>query len=145
MLDFFEELHRRGIPILIISAGLGNVILQVLKNYGLLVDNLKIVANYVLCDSNDEVTLKHGEQVVHPYNKQNVSLSLSDNYFKHISYCHNVILLGDSLGDLHMSRGVVNPENILTIGFLNEKVKPSIICDFRRKGLVINIKSHFFL
>ncbi len=32
----------------------------------------------------------------------------------------NIVLMGDSLGDLHMAEGIPNPNVILKIGFLNK-------------------------
>lgn len=57
------------------------------------------------------------------YNKHDGALRNTE-YFKQLrEYC-NIILMGDSLGDLSMADGVPNVENILKIGFLNDKVKP---------------------
>jgi len=42
----------------------------------------------------------------------------------------NIILMGDSLGDLRMAHGAAECHNILTFGFLNDKVYIiSILCD----------------
>ena len=38
----------------------------------------------------------------------------------------NVIVLGDSLGDVHMAAGVKDPSVVLTIGFLNHKIESSL-------------------
>ena len=56
------------------------------------------------------------------YNKNETSVPHSSTYFQDLSHRHNVILMGDSLGDLQMSKGVEPPSTILTIGFLNDKV-----------------------
>lgn len=44
------------------------------------------------------------------------------SYFKCLKHRHNVILMGDSLGDLRMADGADGAENVLKIGFLNDKV-----------------------
>ncbi|XP_059816181.1 cytosolic 5'-nucleotidase 3-like, partial [Hypanus sabinus] len=59
--------------------------------------------------------------LIHIYNKGGAVLQDTD-YFRHLAACGNVILLGDSLGDLRMSEGVQSLENILRIGFLNNQV-----------------------
>lgn len=44
-------------------------------------------------------------------------------YFQQLSTRTSIILLGDSMGDLTMADGVPSVENILKIGFLNDKVE----------------------
>lgn len=43
-------------------------------------------------------------------------------YFQQVHTRSNILLLGDSMGDLSMADGVANTDNILRIGFLNDKV-----------------------
>lgn len=60
-------------------------------------------------------------ELIHTYNKREGSL-LNIGHFQELLDRHNVLLLGDSLGDLHMADGGKNLENVLKIGFLNDKV-----------------------
>ncbi|KAJ8320404.1 hypothetical protein KUTeg_001991 [Tegillarca granosa] len=64
-------------------------------------------------------------EMIHVYNKNEGAVHDSD-YFKNLEHRHNVILMGDSLGDLHMADGAVNVQNKLKIGFLNVKVEESL-------------------
>lgn len=59
--------------------------------------------------------------LIHTYNKNNTVLQ-GTGYFQQLSTRTNIILLGDSMGDLTMADGVPSVENILKIGFLNDKV-----------------------
>lgn len=59
--------------------------------------------------------------MVHIYNKNTHAVQNSD-YFDNIKHRHNVILLGDSLGDLDIAEGLTSHENLLTIGYLNHHV-----------------------
>lgn len=62
------------------------------------------------------------------YNKNENAIHNSD-YFENLQHRENIILLGDSLGDLHMADGAVDSANILKIGFLNDKVNAAnILC-----------------
>jgi hypothetical protein len=60
-------------------------------------------------------------ELIHIYNKREGAL-LNTGHFQELKSRHNVLLLGDSLGDLTMADGVHSMENILKIGFLNDKV-----------------------
>lgn len=55
------------------------------------------------------------------YNKHDGALRNTE-YFKQLKNYSNIILMGDSLGDLSMADGAPCVENILRIGFLNDKV-----------------------
>lgn len=46
----------------------------------------------------------------------------NSSYFQQLQGKTNVLLLGDTMGDLTMADGVPEVENILKIGFLNDKV-----------------------
>ena len=59
--------------------------------------------------------------LIHTFNKNKSAIHKSD-YFNSIKHRHNIILLGDSIGDLSMAEGAHNAQNILKIGFLNDKV-----------------------
>lgn len=61
-------------------------------------------------------------ELIHVYNKHDGALRNTE-YFKQQKENSNIILMGDSLGDLSMADGVPSVENILKIGFLNDKVQ----------------------
>lgn len=60
-------------------------------------------------------------ELIHVYNKHDGALKNTE-YFKQLKDNSNIILLGDSQGDLSMADGVANVEHILKIGYLNDKV-----------------------
>lgn len=53
--DFMTVLHKHNIPMLIFSAGLGNVIELLLERYEVCFDNVRVVSNFM--DFNDEVCI----------------------------------------------------------------------------------------
>lgn len=48
--DGVEELcgalQRAGVPVLVLSAGMGDVLVEVLKHFNVYTDNIKVVANF---------------------------------------------------------------------------------------------------
>uniref|UniRef100_A0A8C8HCK2 5'-nucleotidase n=1 Tax=Oncorhynchus tshawytscha TaxID=74940 RepID=A0A8C8HCK2_ONCTS len=106
---FFDHLQEHSIPLLIFSAGLGDVLEEVFSNS---------------MDFDETGVLKAFKgELIHIYNKREGGALLNTGHFQELKSRHNILLVGDSLGDLTMADGVHSMENILQIGFLNDKVE----------------------
>ncbi|KAJ0066381.1 hypothetical protein NL108_011748 [Boleophthalmus pectinirostris] len=119
--QFFDRLQQHNVPVFIFSAGLGDVLEEILRQSGVYLPNVKVVSNFMDFDDNGVIRGFKGE-LIHVYNKHDGALRNTE-YFKQLKENCNIILMGDSLGDLSMADGVANVENILKIGFLNDKVE----------------------
>lgn len=122
--QFFDRLQQHSVPVFIFSAGLGDVLEEILRQSGVYHPNVKVVSNFMDFDDNGVIRGFKGE-LIHVYNKHDGALRNTE-YFKQLKDISNIILMGDSLGDLSMADGVPNTENILKIGFLNDKVEESL-------------------
>lgn len=116
--DLVEILHNFNIPLLIFSAGLGNVIEEILKQSSRVTPHMKCVANYLEFDENDQFSGFKGE-LIHTFNKSGKFVQDDIEWCRKTHNRKNVILLGDMIGDLTMADGVVDPSTSLNIGFLN--------------------------
>lgn len=132
---FFDQLQATDIPLLIFSAGIGDVIIEVIKHQATLHDNMKVVSNYLEYDDQGKMT-GFQDEMIHVYNKNEGAIHDSD-YFQKLEHRNNVILMGDSLGDLHMADGAVGVQNKLKIGFLNVKVEESLELYMKKYDIVI--------
>ncbi|XP_061605953.1 cytosolic 5'-nucleotidase 3-like isoform X2 [Phyllopteryx taeniolatus] len=119
---FFSQLHQHSIPLLIFSAGIGDILEEVIRQAGVFHPNVKVFSNYMDFDQSGVLRAFKGE-LIHIYNKREGAL-LNTGHFQELRARPNVLLLGDSLGDLTMADGVHDMENVLKIGFLNDKVVP---------------------
>ncbi|XP_078452754.1 cytosolic 5'-nucleotidase 3A isoform X1 [Lampetra planeri] len=118
---FFNRLNERHVPVFIFSAGVGDVLEEVIRQADVFHPNVHVVSNYMDFDDGGVLKGFKGE-LIHIYNKREGALRNAD-YFKQLRNYSNVLLLGDSLGDLHMADGVPRLDNMLKIGFLNDKVE----------------------
>nr|XP_057905351.1 7-methylguanosine phosphate-specific 5'-nucleotidase-like [Doryrhamphus excisus] len=118
---FFDHLYEHSIPLLIFSAGIGDILEEVIRQAGVFHSNVKVFSNYMDFDEEGVLKAFKGE-LIHTYNKREGAL-LNTGHFQELRARPNVLLLGDSLGDLTMADGVHNIENVLKIGFLNDKVE----------------------
>ena len=116
-LSFLDTLAQHQVPVLIFSAGIGDLITELLRVERKLTPNLHIISNFYTFDQQGMIT---GEQLpfIHPFNKKEVEVK-NASYYAEVSSRRNVILLGDSLGDVDMLEGWEH-DTIIKIGFLNE-------------------------
>ncbi len=123
--EFLDFLYKNEIPLVIMSsAGLGgDSISMYLKKQGKLYDNVHIVSNSYKWDSKgNAVGIK--EPIIHVMNKDETAIQ---NYpvFGLIKNRKNVLLLGDSIGDIGMITNF-GYSNLIKIGFLNEEVDKNL-------------------
>ncbi|MBS3116213.1 hypothetical protein J4421_01315 [Candidatus Woesearchaeota archaeon] len=115
--ELFSLLHEHTIPFLIFSSGLGNLIELFLKKNKFLTPNVHLLANFFTFDENGIAT-GFKRPLIHVFNKNEYELR-DTPYYREVKQRRNVILLGDSLGDLGMIEGLQH-DTIIRIGFLNE-------------------------
>uniref|UniRef100_A0A673ANG4 5'-nucleotidase n=1 Tax=Sphaeramia orbicularis TaxID=375764 RepID=A0A673ANG4_9TELE len=118
---FFDHLAEHHIPLLIFSAGVGDVLEEVIRQNHVFHPNINIISNYMDFDHTGVLQAFKG-QLIHTFNKRQGALSHAA-HLRQVQDRPNVLLLGDSLGDLTMADGVTDTHNILTIGFLNDQVE----------------------
>jgi 5'-nucleotidase len=118
--DLLNTANEHGIPTLILSAGLGDVLVEILEQNQLkLSDNLHVISNFLEFDELGNPKRYQGK-IIHGLNK-NEQVIKETKYYQRVKQRPNVLLLGDSIGDLGMQTGL-DPELVLTIGLLNTRI-----------------------
>lgn len=124
-LEFFSFLAKKDVPIFFITAGPGDLVDEYLKENKINFDNIFVVGNrYSFDDKGNALEIKR--PIIHTFNKTEVTLKGAGLYSK-VENRKNVILLGDSIGDVGMIEGF-DYDNLLKIGFLNEEVEKNLPC-----------------
>jgi len=112
--QLFSLCQSKNVQVFVFSAGLYQIIEEVFRAF--LPDALqhvKLVANDMVFDESGKL-VAFGPQLLHTFNKTFGSLPDMENYINR----RNVIVIGDSFGDVHMADGY-NCDNCLRVGFLN--------------------------
>ncbi|OIT30758.1 PREDICTED: cytosolic 5'-nucleotidase 3 isoform X1 [Nicotiana attenuata] len=136
--ELFELLEEKGVPVLIFSAGLADIIEEVLKQkVHRSFKNVRIVSNRMVFDENGRLQSFKGK-TIHVLNKNEHALDMAAPLHDHCGDLNglgdeksslkkrtNVLLLGDHIGDLGMSDGL-DYESRISVGFLNDKVENSL-------------------
>lgn len=119
--EFLIDMNKRNIPIIIISAGIGNFIKEFLINNDCDFDNIHIVSNFIKFENGAAVGVEGN--VTHSMNKNEVFLS--DELKEKIKTRPNTILLGDQISDVLMASEKVR-DKTFKIGFLDEKIEENL-------------------
>lgn len=116
------RLNQLGIPLVVFSAGIGNIIEMYLEQkLGQIPSNIRIISNMMKFDDKG-VVVSFSEPLIHTFCKNSSVIRKEAEFFHGVSGRTNVILLGDSMGDVHMDVGVEKDGPTLKIGFLNSDV-----------------------
>ncbi|XP_071792246.1 cytosolic 5'-nucleotidase 3-like isoform X1 [Asterias amurensis] len=120
----FNILDCASVPILIFSAGIGDILLEVVKQDDLVTPNVQVISNFMEFNEEDKLVGFKGE-LIHTYNKHEAAVHHPE-YFERHRKRDNIILLGDTLGDLSMVDGMPYTQHTLKIGFLNDHIEQNL-------------------
>ena len=122
--ELLKTINNKNIPLLILSSsGIGEIIPLYLKKHKLLLPNIHIISNFFKWDSNGNA-IEVKKPIIHVLNKGETAIKQYP-IFNLIKNRKNIILLGDSLGDIDMANGISH-ETIIKIGFLNYHIKENL-------------------
>lgn len=65
---FLETMHKQNVPVIILSAGIGNVIVQFLKENNCYYDNIFVISNFIEFDKNGNMKY-FDKNMIHTLNK----------------------------------------------------------------------------
>lgn len=138
VVELFELLEKRQVPVLVFSAGLADIIEEVFRQkLHRSFKNVRIVSNRMVFDKNGQLVAFKGK-TIHVLNKNEHALDMAAPVHEQIGDVAglpedsssvmertNVLLLGDHIGDLGMSDGL-NYDTRISVGFLNENIENSL-------------------
>jgi len=120
--EFFKLLKSNNIPLIIMSSSLEDLIKEFIQQKNIYSENIHVIANkFEFNEKGKAISIK---RIIHVFNKHEMELSALPIY-QELLKRKNIILLGDSLGDLGMSQGFPFNE-IIRIGFLNENIEQNL-------------------
>jgi 5'-nucleotidase len=123
--EFLETTNKANIPLIVISSsGIGNMIIEFLKQQNLFLQNFHFIGNTLEFNEEGKFIGIKDNKIIHSFNKNEVELENLPIY-QEIKNRKNIILLGDSLGDLEMVEGT-EYDNIIKIGFYNYPEEESL-------------------
>lgn len=121
--EILEKLYNARVPIVVFSAGLGDMVEAVLKYNNALFDNIKVISNFLKYNGN-QLDGFNNDVLIHVYNKN--ECALAKEHLTVLGKRKNILLMGDTTGDACMVDEVEHTKTVLKIGFLYEHVSISI-------------------
>lgn len=121
---FVKILEEKNIPLIILSAsGIGDSIPLYLKENKINYKNIHVISNFYEWDSEGKA-IDVKKPIIHSANKEETTLENLPIYSELLKR-KNIILLGDSKDDSKMASRFPY-ENILKIGFLNDRIEQKL-------------------
>lgn len=123
--ELINYLHEENIPLVIISSsGIGEAIKIYLEKEKLMYDNVYVITNSFEWDEKGNMS-RVIRPIIHSMNKDETVVKNFPEIYEKIKERKNVLILGNSPGDLDMITGF-DYGTLLKIGFLNEDVEDRI-------------------
>eukprot|EP00187_Rhodella_violacea_P003212 CAMPEP_0174891650 /NCGR_PEP_ID=MMETSP0167-20121228/6710_1 /TAXON_ID=38298 /ORGANISM="Rhodella maculata, Strain CCMP736" /LENGTH=303 /DNA_ID=CAMNT_0016129909 /DNA_START=90 /DNA_END=1001 /DNA_ORIENTATION=- len=121
--EFLETLSQNDVPVLVFSAGIADILEEVLRQQDLLFDNTHVISNRIQFDPQTGQAVAFDTHLIHSFNKnETAAKGIGAAYWDQVVNRNHVLLLGDSLTDVQMAEGTEESGRVLlTIGFLNDK------------------------
>ncbi|XP_050451153.1 7-methylguanosine phosphate-specific 5'-nucleotidase [Cataglyphis hispanica] len=121
--EILEKLYNARVPIVVLSAGLGDMVEAVLKYNNVLFDNVKVISNFLRYKGN-QLDGFNNDVLIHAYNKN--ECAVTKDYLTVLGKRRNILLMGDTIGDASMVDELEDTKTVLKIGFLYEHVEASL-------------------
>ena len=138
--EFLFELYKNNIPLIILSAGIGNVIERFLKEENCYYKKIKIISNFIKFDENGNMK-KFQDNLIYTCNKD--IDKLQDVKKKEIEKKEYRIVIGDLIEDIAMM-GEYPDEKSLKIGFLNKNISKNLEKYNDNFDVVLTEESNFY-
>lgn len=129
IVELFDWCASKNIPVTIFSAGIGDVLTEVIgQMWRPLTPNMRVVSNKMefAGDDLDAPIIGFSDPCIHMFSKDSRHMS-HEPWFDSLKEHPNVLLIGDGLGDAIMANGLPVVDTVLRFGFLNhdfETLKP---------------------
>ena len=119
--ELLEYCHNNGIHVIIVSAGIRNVIEEFLEKQDCVYDNIHILSNKIEFENGKMI--KFRGHMIHTFNK-NMN-SLPEDLKQELSSKESILLVGDLIEDI----SIVDEKDLyktLTVGILESKVEENL-------------------
>lgn len=125
--ELFGALRDADVPVLVLSAGLGDSAQAILEATGVCHANVQVLGNRLLYGDDEWLEGFDERRKIHAFNKNEHALEDSDpDGYRRVHDRGNALVMGDSLGDAEMASGCAESGSVLKIGFLYEHVSEEV-------------------
>lgn len=133
--EFIKKAKEYNIPIIILSAGIGNVIEKFLKDNNCYSENIYIISNFIEFNENGDMVPFNNTKIIHSLNKK-MDNKLPNNIEQKIASKKYKILVGDLCEDEKMV-SEKDWDNTIKIGILNKKIEENLEIYKRKFDIVL--------
>ncbi len=136
--EFLKDMYDKNIPVVIMSAGVGNIIKRFLEKQEVLYDNVTLVSNFF--EFKDNEAYIDTEKIMATSNKD--YSRVPEEIRKNLDKKENILLCGDIIEDINM----IEKEKIhktLTIGFLDYNIDTNLDIYNKKFDIVLADRESF--